>query len=124
MSIRQAIIDKLKTGTIARVYNRSSEVLSPDTPYVVIWQEKPTVQNSIQQGLGNWRIACHYSVGEIEDLEKYIEIEVYELLHKKKLTNEPSGDVFDCYVTKEISPAVNNTDGSISKDILIQVPAP
>ena len=124
MSARQAVVAQLETGSITRVYNREDGIENPRVPYVVLWKETPTTQNVIDQGLYTYRIACHVQVGKIDQLDNYIETEVFTLLHRVQLEDPVSNNMFDTYVTKEISPAIRNDDNSVSRDILIQTPAP
>jgi len=124
MSARKAIYNQLKTGSITRVYNREGGVTNPTPPYVVLWKESPIVQNVIEQGLYTFRIACHVAKTEVDTLDLYIESEIWDLLHKVQLQDPDNSEFFDTYVTREISSATLNDDKTLSRDILIQAPAP
>ena len=95
MSSRHAIITRLKTGTIKKVYNREDGIINPTAPYVVIWKESPSVTGSLEKGFEQWRISCHVAEGFIDTLDNYVETEIKSLLHRVNLTIPVSLEVFE-----------------------------
>lgn len=121
--ILSTLITQLKTGSIPTVKTRGNRVgylAGEDSdellkPYVLVYDDFPvnsyyTISNTVQ----NITVDVHFPVGFIDDLNTYIEEEVVELLHKKRLTTE-EGRTFQIEATMHISQmAEPNDDKSIT----------
>ena len=75
MSLENAIINKLKTGTIPTVVLFSDQDVFPEPPYVVVKPEIGVVINTRQ-----YRIIAHMMQGQFDDLQNYCLIELDKLL--------------------------------------------
>ena len=70
-----AIVDKLKQGTIPTVYLFSDTDTVPEPPYVVVKPETGSLPNTRQ-----FRIIVHANQGQFDLLEKYAFIELDRML--------------------------------------------
>jgi hypothetical protein len=121
--VLKAIMDQLATGSIANVYTRgnmegypggkdSDEMLEP---YVLVFDDFAvdayyTTSNTIRPLM----VDVHYPPGYIDELNKYVEEEIIELLNRKRLTDS-EGYVFQVYVTADMGIMVEpNDDRTIS----------
>ena len=77
MPIHNAIIEKLRAGSIKNVVLFADCEKVPPTPYVIV---KPEV--GIIPGTRQYRIFAYMKQGYLDILEKYIFTELYELLIK------------------------------------------
>jgi len=73
-----ALIEKLKTGSIKSVVLFGDQTTSLKTPYVVV---KP--ESGAGDGQRQWRIIVHEKVGMYDSLSKYLFQELDELLVNK-----------------------------------------
>lgn len=113
----QAIVNKLKTGSISRVYPRGSVTVNPEAPYVVVWQDPLVPQPGYDNyGKNTYKISVHYQKGYINPLDDYIYNEVQALLHKQSLLTRDGRHV-KIYCTGNVSATIEgNADGTISKE--------
>ena len=74
-SLVNAIIKKLKTGTIPTVILFSDQDVFPDPPYVVVKPEIGIIENTRA-----YRIIAHYQRGKFDLLERYVLNELDSLL--------------------------------------------
>jgi hypothetical protein len=91
MSLANAIIEKLKTGSIENVVLFSDVDVFPEAPYAVVKPETGTVQNTRAI-----RIIAHMGKGQFDDLENYVLKELDGLLLSDYLTDE-EGNRFKLY---------------------------
>ena len=138
--VLKAIINKLATGSITNVNTRGNmktylagasddELLQP---YVLVFDDFPvnsyyTTENTIRPIM----IEVHYPAGYIDEVNKYIEEEIIELLNRQRLTDS-EGYVFQVFVTAHVSTmsepnddrtiSGGNDDGTISRFRRIFVP--
>jgi hypothetical protein len=75
MSLVNAIISKLKTGSISNVVLFSDTDVFPEPPYVVVKPEFGVIQNTRQ-----FRVIVHHQRGQFDVLEKYTLQELDTLL--------------------------------------------
>lgn len=114
----QAIIDQLKTGSIARVYPKGDPVLNPVPPYIIVWQEAPVEDaGRVNQGKNYYTISVHYERGAINYLDDYLFIELPTLLKKQILTTRDGRRVQLYLDFAGISTLIEgNDDNTISKE--------
>jgi hypothetical protein len=91
MSLVNAIIDKLKTGSIQEVILFSDQDVFPEPPYVIIKPEYGVIQNTRQ-----FRIIVHHQKGQFDTLENYVLVELDHLLLNDIEDNE--GNKYKLYV--------------------------
>jgi len=75
MSLVNAIVKKLKTGSIPNVILFSDVDIFPEPPYVVVKPENGSINNTRQ-----FRIIVHIKMGKFDDLENYCFNELDNLL--------------------------------------------
>ena len=115
-----AIINQLKTGSIQNVFPRGQNKTNPPPPYVVVWTGEPIQQDNTENGLNQYFVNAHFVKGANNQLNDYIENEVYALLDKQILTTR-DGRKVKIMVTSQIGRIVEgNDDGTISKERLCQ----
>jgi hypothetical protein len=118
-----AIINQLKTGSVSEVIPFGQNAANPMQPYVVVWQDEPILQDSTEAGLNEYVINAHFPPGHINDLNDYIENEVYLLLNKQILITR-DGRRVEVKVTGQIKRLVTgNDDNTISRERTCQTPA-
>ena len=115
-----AIINQLKTGSIQNVFPRGQNKTNPNQPYVVVWKNEPIQQGNTENGLYEYVVNAHFPKGHINQLDDYIELEMYSLLNKKTLETK-DGRKVPIWVTSQIGRLVEgNDDGTISKERICQ----
>jgi len=138
--ILKALIDQLETGSITEVETRgnrktyiagigSSEL---NEPYVLVYDDYAvnayySTDNTVRPII----VEVHFPVGFINELNKYVEEEIVELLNRKRLVDS-EGYNFQVYVTSYMSPmqepnddksiSGGNDDGTISRFRRIFIP--
>lgn len=135
--VLKAIMDQVETGSITKVITRGNMETYPAgtdllNPYVLVYDDYPvnsyyTTENTVRPIV----IEAHYPAGYIDELNKYIEEEIMELLNRQRLTDS-EGYVFQVFVTSHISVmsepnddrtiSGGNDDGTISRFRRIFVP--
>lgn len=129
----KAIMDQLATGSITNIITRGNREAYPagknfidnNEPYVIVANDYPVnsyyiTDNTIEPII----IEAHFPVGYINELNKYVEEELMQLLNRKRLTDS-DGFNFQVYGTMHISImdepnddksiSGGNDDGSISR---------
>ena len=104
--ILSAIISQLKTGSIQNINTRGNYPVYPAgkdnksllDPYVFVYDDYAvsayySQNNSVQPII----VDAHFPLGYIDELNKYVENEVPELLNNKRLTDD-EGYTFQVYV--------------------------
>ena len=138
--ILQSIIAQLKTGSIPTVYTRGNyqtylngrNVNDLLTPYVVVYNDYPvTTYYLANNTVDPYVVEVHFPAGMINEVTAYIENEIVELLHRKRLVDE-GVYYFQTFVTMGVSVMAEpnddksitgrNDDGTISKYRRIFVP--
>lgn len=115
-----AIINQLKTGSIANVIPRGQNISNPSQPYVVVSDLEGIQQGNTENGLNEYSINVHFPKGHINQLDDYIENELYTLLNKKTLITRDSRKV-EIKVTSQIGRLVeDNDDKTMSKERVCQ----
>ena len=106
--VLKAIMDQLATGSITNIITRGNMETYPSgdellKPYVLVYDDYAvnsyyTTENTVRPII----IDVHYPAGYINEVNKYIEEEVVELLNRQRLTDS-EGYVFQVFVTAHIS---------------------
>lgn len=106
--ILKAIMDQLATGSITNIITRGNMETYPSgdellSPYVLVYDDYAvnsyyTTENTIRPII----VEVHYPAGYINEVNKYIEEEIVELLNRQRLTDS-EGYVFQVFVTAHIS---------------------
>lgn len=81
--LNSAIVNKLKTGTIKNVILFADSMMIPPPPYAVV---KP--ENGAIPGTRQYRIIVHIDQGLMDELERYVFVELAELLESQTLEDE------------------------------------
>jgi hypothetical protein len=116
-----SIIELLKSkGTIPSVYHRDDFVKSPKAPYVMVWEDE--IQNyDNKNGVAQVYISAHFEKGCIDNLTKYMNTELTDILHNGLATD--GIDVVQLKSTLIISKTIyTNDDGTISRDRVFTYP--
>jgi hypothetical protein len=138
--ILQTIIAQLKTGSIKNVYTRgnyqtylngrnANDLLEP---YVIVFNDYPVATYYEHTNtIDSYVVEAHFPTGMINEVNAYIENELVELLHRKRLTDDLIYN-FQVYVTMNMSIMSEpnddksitggNDDGTISRYRRIFVP--
>ena len=138
--VLSAVMEQLKTGSITNINTRGNYIVYPAgndnkalmAPYVLVYDDYAVsayyIQNNSIQPL---IVDVHYPVGFIDELNKYVEYEIPELLNNKRLTDD-EGFTFQVYVSMYLSImgepnddksiTGGNDDGTISRFRRIFVP--
>lgn len=117
-----AIINRLKTGSIQNVIPRGHNVSNPDKPYVVVWKDTPVQQAGSQNSLNEFVVNAHFPKGWVNEIEDYIEVETYQLLHDQLLTTRDNRKV-KIEATSSIGAIqTGNDDGTISMSRVFTAP--
>ncbi len=113
----EAIIAKLKTGSISAVVSFGTDKL-PQSPYVVVKTERDPLCNG-----RIYRVIAHARPNQGAFLEEYIFNEVLGLLDRALLTNR-FGDQFLVYASGDWSDIIiENDDGTIAMERTFLVPS-
>jgi len=138
--IKQALIAQLKTGSITTVFTRGNYLAYLNgfnsnelaTPYVIVYDDYPiNAYYEVNNTVSPYVVEAHFPVGNILELDQYIEYELVGLLHRKRLLDEGLYN-FQVEVTMNIgimsepnddkSISGGNDDGTISRYRRIFVP--
>jgi hypothetical protein len=118
MSLRSAIFAKLKTGSIADVYNFEDSERTPGRPYVVLKEDTESTDFT-SRGETIFRVFCHMDKGMVDDIDSYL----------LSLTALFSGRIQDTAGTQyEVTPGdlgnwtTENDDNTISRERIITSP--
>ena len=135
--VLKAIMDQLATGSITNIITRGNMETYPAgdellNPYILVFDDYAvnsyyTTENTVRPII----VEVHYPAGYIDEVNKYIEEEVMQLLNRQRLTDS-EGYVFQVFVTAHISVmsepnddrtiSGGNDDGTISRFRRIFVP--
>ena len=136
----EALITQLETGSIKNAYTRgnydaykagvgTNELL---LPYILVYDDYPldtyfNTENTIRPLI----VDVHFPVGFVNQLNDYVQYELFTLLNRKRLTDN-QGSVFQVFVTMNMSIMAEpnddrsitggNDDGTISRYRRIFIP--
>ena len=86
MSLINAMLDKLKQGSIKNVILFSDQDVFPEPPYVVVKPEAGSIENTRQ-----FRIVVHMKQGQFDELNNYCLFELDALLLSGLIEDEEDG---------------------------------
>lgn len=115
--MKKAIEDRLKTGSITRVYPKGDVVSNIQPPYIIIGGPVLVPQpGNEDRGKNQYTIYVHFQRGYVDQLDDYIYIELVSLLHKQRLTMR-DGRKATLHISGAPSDLIEgNDDGTISKE--------
>lgn len=121
----KAIVDQLATGSVKVIIVRGNLEAFPKAPYILVYDDYPqNTYYAADNTIKAFVVEAHFPVGNIDDLDEYIEHEVIGLLDRKILTDD-AGISLQVFATSNVGPMVEpndkrslsagNDDGTISK---------
>lgn len=120
MGLRKAIFDRLKTGTLTKVYNYESMQQGVETPYVVL-KEEPQLAGSIGQGLYQFRVFVHMMPGSMDEMDSYLLS--LQALFKSPVEDTDTSKKYQIETRQGLGSYANSDDGTISRERLLVVAA-
>ena len=113
--LNNAIITKLKSGTINSVVLFADDVKIPDPPYVVVKSEVGMIPDTRQ-----YRIFVHTTLGQQEKLEEYIFTELPELL--SGYLKDDNGRIYILHSGEWSDIRIEDSDKTICMERIFYIP--